>query len=99
MTATPQEVLALKWGTIKGWDDISDETLALVQAWSDLGSSVSAMAQRDTPEQKALICQIIDSVAGSGGRIYSDWSGETFTAESAKEYVMNYGKAAGLGAS
>jgi hypothetical protein len=79
--------LTLKWGTLKGWDIQNEETFALLQKWADLGSSYSAMAQRDTPEQKALICEIIDRIDGP---IWNDWEGTKMTQDEAKAYVMNY---------
>ncbi len=51
--------------------------------------SASAMAQHDTPDQKAALCKVIDA---TDGEIYNDWSGETMTKEQAKAYVMDYGK-------
>jgi hypothetical protein len=83
------EYLLLKWGTIKGWKIENPATLSILQEWSDLGSSMSAMVQKDTPEQKVLICKLIDAINGD---IVNDWSGETYTKEQAKEYILNYGK-------
>lgn len=80
--------ITLKWGTIKGWEGISDDVIAVLQEWSDLGASMSAMQQRDTPEQKALICRAIDLVDEP---IFNDWSGEEMTREEAKKYIMEYG--------
>lgn len=53
---------------------------------------MSAAVQRDTPEQKEIICQLID---GCAGEIYLDWDGVEVSKEKAKEYVRNYGKQAG----
>lgn len=83
------ESLLLKWGTVKGWSGLKPESVAILQRWSDLGATVSAMAQRDTPEQKAIICEFIDTI---DGEIANDWSGEIMTKEAAKEYVMTYGQ-------
>lgn len=58
--------------------------------YSKLGMSLGAAQQRDTPEQKELICKMID---GCKGPISNDWEGTTYkTKKAAKEYVMNYGK-------
>lgn len=52
------ETLTLKWGTLKGWDDITSErSKGLLQQYLDLGVSYSVMAQHDTPEQKQIICE------------------------------------------
>lgn len=83
------ESLTLKWGTLKGWKFESEAAMNILRRWHDLGASFSTMMQRDTPEQKQLICDLIDTVDGP---IYNDWSGETMTKTQAKDYVMNYGK-------
>lgn len=85
-----KESLSLKWGSIKGWTIHNPETLKLLQQWHELGVSMSAIAHHDTPEQKELVCKIIDAVDCE--KIYMDWDGEYVSKEKAKEYVMNYGK-------
>lgn len=79
--------LTLKWGTLKGWHLESEANRAIMQRYLDLGSSMSVMSQRDTTEQKKIICELIDGV---DGEIYNDWSGETMTKEAAKKYVTEY---------
>jgi hypothetical protein len=81
--------LSLKWGTLKSWDIHSDAGRALLKRYHEIGCSMSAMAQKDTPEQKEIICQLIDGCAGD---IYMDWDDELVSKEKAKEYVRNYGK-------
>jgi hypothetical protein len=83
------ESLLLKWGTIKGWDLSADNEKCkeILQQWADMGDSYSCMAQKDTPEQKQLICELIDAF---DGEIQNDWSGEMMTKDEAKEYVMTY---------
>lgn len=89
--STEQKVdsLALKWGTLKRWEIHSETGRALLKRYHEIGSSASAMAQHDTPEQKEIICQLIDGCAGD---IYLDWDGVEVSKEKAKEYVRNYGK-------
>lgn len=92
MEETNNDYLLLKWGTLKGWCfENSPEAFEALKEYNQIGSSFSAMSQRDTPRQKELICIMIDKVKGS---VQSDWSGEDWTdnREAAKEYVMNYGK-------
>jgi hypothetical protein len=84
-----EDYVTLKWGTLKSCQIEDPETFALLQKWSDLGSSLSAMAQHDTDEQKQLICEIIDRI---GKPVYLDWDGEYVSVEEAKNYVLNYGK-------
>jgi hypothetical protein len=86
-TETEQESLTLKWGTIKGWGNLSDKSQAIMQRYADLGMSLGAMQQVDTPEQKAILCELIDAIDGP---IENDWEGTTMTKEAAKEYVLNY---------
>ncbi len=85
-----EESLTLKWGTLKGWDLKSDKSQGILQRYIDLGaSSAGAMTQCDTPEQKQLICDLIDAV---DGEIWNDWDGVVMTKEDAKQYVMTYGE-------
>lgn len=81
--------LSLKWGTLKSWDIHSETGMALLRRYHEIGASMSAMAQRDTSEQKEIICQLIDGCAGD---ILLDWDGEYVSKEKAKEYVRGYGK-------
>jgi len=84
------EHLLLKWGTLKDWSGLkNDKTKELAKRYCDLGASMSAMMQDDTPEQKQIICELIDAV---DGEVSNDWSGETMTKDEAKAYVLNYGK-------
>lgn len=82
--------MTLKWGTLKSWRLTSDKGKALLRKYLDLGSSLSAMMQHDTPEQKDLICQIIDECGAD--EIYLAWEHKAVTKEEAKKYVMEYGK-------
>ena len=86
---TQGDSLSLKWGTLKSWDIRSESGRALLRRYGELGSSMGAMQQQDTPEQKEIICQLID---GCEGEIYLDWDGVYVSKEKAKEYVRNYGK-------
>jgi hypothetical protein len=84
------ESLTLKWGTLKAWRFKQPKMRDLLERYHALGSTWSAMEQRDTPEQKQLICEMID--AGDFDTVYLDWDGEHVSKERAKEYVMDYGK-------
>ena len=55
--------LILKWGNVKGWEGFEEGTPAwdALGKWCDSGQCLSAM-QRQTPEQRELICEIIDAV-------------------------------------
>jgi len=87
-----KDFLLLKWGTLKGWCfEDSPEAFEALQEYDKIGSSFSAMMQKDTPRQKELICIMIDKV---NGPVTGDWGGEDWTndREGAKKYVMDYGK-------
>lgn len=82
--------LTLKWGTLKSWNfENNEEAMELFQRYCSIGVSSSAMLQKDTQEQKEIICKLIDLMPG---KIYLEWEDKYVTKEKAKEYVMNYGK-------
>lgn len=84
---TGPDSLLLKWGTLKGWDLHSDKGKALLKRYSELGMTMGAMDQKDTPEQKELICQMIDECDGV---IQNDWDGNYYTKQEAKQYIKEY---------
>ena len=82
--------LTLKWGTLKSWDfNNSEKGKELLTEYHEIGSSFSAMAQRDTPRQKEIICELIDLC--DGDTVYLDWYDKDVTKDEAKKYVMTYG--------
>ena len=85
-----QDHLTLKWGTLKSWNLNSEKGKELLRKYHALGSSAGAMTQHDTPEQKELICQMIDECGAE--EIFLDWDGKYVTKDDAKQYVMGYGK-------
>ena len=87
-TETEQDYITLKWGTLKSWNVKSAEGKALLEKYGELGYSMSVMGQHDTPEQKEIICKLIDLMPGE---IYLDWADEYVSKEDAKKYVMEYG--------
>ena len=80
--------LSLKWGTLKSWKFESEECRNLMKEYAAIGSSFSAMMQKDTPRQKEIICELIDKC--DGDTIYLDWDDKDVPKQEAKEYVMNY---------
>jgi hypothetical protein len=87
-TMEPTSFLTLKWGTLKSWEFITKKGKVLLKEYKDIGSSMSAMAQNDTPRQKEIICELIDLC--DGDTIYLEWDGEYVSKERAKKYVMEY---------
>ena len=88
MNEADHDSLTLKWGTLKAWRLTSPKGQELLRKYFDIGSSVSAMAQHDTPEQKELICQMIDECGAE--QIYLDWDGKYVSKDEAKKYVREY---------
>lgn len=85
--------LTLKWGTLKSWDFQSKRALSkgaqeLFAEYGRLGCSPGAATQHDTPEQKKIICKLID--AGNFTRVFLDWEGKYVSKTEAKKYVMSY---------
>ena len=83
-----KDYLTLKWGTLKAWHLTSEKGLELLKAYHALGMSMSAMMQHDTPEQKELICQMIDECGAE--TICLDWDGKDVSKDEAKKYVREY---------
>jgi hypothetical protein len=81
--------LVLKWGTLKDWSFHSDKALTLLKEYNKIGSSMSAMMQKDTPRQKEIICELIDE--GNFKKVWLYWDGKEVTKNQAKKYVMEYG--------
>lgn len=89
MGEVEKDYVTLKWGTVKSYSIQNEETWKIMEKYLDGGSSISAMAQRDTPEQKQLLCQVLESI---GEPVYLEWDGKYVSIEEAKEYILNYGK-------
>lgn len=85
------ESLRLKWGTLKGWQfNEGGKAFELLKKYMELGSSLSAAMQHDTPEQKQLLLDMIDAV--NCDKIYLDWDNKYVSKEEAKQYVTTYGQ-------
>jgi hypothetical protein len=86
----PIDKLSLKWGTLKACHFHSNEAMKLLKEYSEIGSSLSAMSQHDTPRQKEIICELID--IGNFDTVYLDWDNRHVSKTEAKKYVMEYGR-------
>ena len=80
--------LLLKWGTVKEWGGLNEQSVTILQRWAKIGYSLSAMTHHDTAEQKEILYEFINQF---DGEISSDWSGEKFTKEQAIAYIRDYG--------
>lgn len=83
-----EDHLTLKWGTLKSWSFHSEKGKALLKEYFELGTSMSAMMQEDTPRQKEIICELIDE--GNFEKVYLDWDDKHVSKKAAKKYVMEY---------
>lgn len=89
----PPPSLALKWGTLKGWNGAEKGTqfLAALVRYHAEPTSLGTMSQRDTDTQQQALLDAIDAVYAAGGQAYNDWDGTTYpNADEAKSYVTNY---------
>lgn len=84
---TGPDHLLLKWGTWKSWNSDNKEIQKLIKKHDDLGLSLSAMSQKETDEQKEILCEIIDLIDGV---IQNDWSGVYYTKSQAKDYIRGH---------
>ena len=81
------ESLLLKWGTVKGWFDLSERSQEIMRRYFAEGVPLSCAADRPGDDRKAILCELIDQFEGE---IQNDWSGEIMTKDEAKDYVKNY---------
>lgn len=86
-----KDSITLKWGSLKSWN-INNNRAAYdaLEKWHQLGTCASAALHEDTPEQKELVCLIID--LANCNQIYLSWEGKYVSKEEAKKYVMEYEK-------
>lgn len=86
---TKKENLLLKWGSIKGWDNLTDKSVEILKRYYVDGMPLSAMADRPDDARREVLCELIDQI---DGEIWNDWDGVQMTKEEAKKYVRDYGK-------
>lgn len=82
------ESLLLKWGTVKGWSGLSDQSLEIMKRFFAGGICMSAAADHPDAGRKAILVELIDQL---DGEIHNDWSGEKMSKDEAKKYVLEYG--------
>lgn len=86
-----RESLTLKWGTLKAWNlTEGGPAFDALKRCFEGGRSVGAAMQRDTPEQKQAICDLIDALDAES--VFLDWDGKYVSKDEAKAYVVGYGK-------
>ena len=86
------EVVTLKFGTLKGWDvdESNDAAINILKRYHEIGTCFSVAAQKDTPEQKQLL---VDLVSLPGMKVYLDWDDKFVSQEEAMKYIQDYRKA------
>ncbi len=85
-----EDRITLKFGTWKSCRLTSERGRDLLRRYVELGTATSAICVRDTPEQKELICQMIDEC--NAPEIFLESDGIYVSKEVAKQYVMDYVK-------
>lgn len=83
------ERLLLKWGTIKGWDNLSERSQEITKRFFADGASMSAMADHPDEARRLILCELIDQL---DGEVWDDWNGCVMTKDAAKRYVSEYGR-------
>lgn len=81
------EHLLLKWGTVKGWDDLSDKSVEILKRFFADGMSMSCAMDHPDNDRREILCELIDQL---NGEITSDWTGKTMSKDEAKKYVREY---------
>lgn len=81
------EHLLLKWGTVKGWDGLTDNSVEIMKRYFADGVPMSAAADHPDNDRRVILCELIDQF---DGEIQNDWSGEKMSKDDAKKYVMDY---------
>lgn len=81
--------ISLKWGTINGWKNISEDIVTLLEEYWKDGRPFGSMSDRPNEERRLILCKIIDAF---DGELQNDWTGKNMTKEEAKKYIMEYDK-------
>ncbi len=79
--------LLLKWGTVKGWDNIGDTCAEILNRYFADGQPLGCASDRPDAARREILCELIDSLKGT---ITNDWTGKKMTKEEAKKYVREY---------
>lgn len=79
------ESLTLKWGTVKGWSGLTEQSQEIMQRYFADGVPMSCMADHPADERKSILCELIDQLDGETD---NDWSGEVMSKDEAKKYVL-----------
>lgn len=81
------ESLLLKWGTIKGWDNLSPASVKIIERFFADGVTMSCAMDHPNEGRRAILCELIDQL---DGEIQNDWTGKKMSKDEAKKYVLEY---------
>jgi len=81
------ETLTLKWGTVKGWSDLSESSLDILRRFFDGRKSSGAMTDILNERRVGILCELIEQFQGE---IWNDWEGKQMTKDEALKYVREY---------
>lgn len=82
-----EEELILKWGTIKGWENLTEKSMKIIQLYFSDGFPASCATDHPDENRKHLLCDLIDQLEG---KIYLSWDGKYVTKDEAKKYIIEY---------
>lgn len=83
------EHLLLKWGTVKGWNNLSEASGKILERYFADGVPLSCAMDHPDEARKVVLCELIDQIDGT---IHNDWEGKDMSKDEAKKYVMEYGR-------
>ncbi len=81
------ESLLLKWGTVKGWDNLSEKSQEILGRYFSDGVPMSCAADHPDEARRAVLCELIEQL---DGEIENDWNGKSMSKDEAKKYVLEY---------
>jgi len=82
--------LLLKWGTVKGYDNLEKNDIKILKRYFEDGVPMSCMMDKPDQARRKILCEFIDQF---DGLITNDWTGKTMDKDEAKKYVTEYGNA------
>ena len=83
------ESILLKWGTIKGWNDLTEKSQEILRRYFADGTPYSCMSDAPNGIRRAVLCELIDQL---DGEVRNDWSGKAMSKEESKKYITEYRK-------
>lgn len=82
-----ESCLILKWGIVKGWNNIGDKAAEILNLYFVDGIPLGCANDKPNEQRRKILCNLIDIFDGT---ITNDWTGKKMTKNAAKKYVMEY---------